>query len=126
MGADLRDYYEPAQQTDSAIGFMRQNRDRPFACYLSWGPPHTPFRPPRDFRRYAAEEITLRPNVPQDHGEQARKDLAGYYGLCESLDHEIGRIAAFPGGVRPEREHPDGLLVRPRRAGGLPRQVPQG
>ena len=94
-GTDLRDYYEPAMQTDSAIGFMRRNRNRPFACYLSWGPPHTPFRPPRDFRRYTPEEITLRPNVPEDHGEQARKDLAGYYGLCESLDHQIGRITAF-------------------------------
>ena len=74
---------------------MRRNQDRPFACYLSWGPPHTPFRPPRDFRRYTAEEIALRPNVPDDHSEQARKDLAGYYGLCESLDHQIGRIASF-------------------------------
>ncbi len=93
--SDLRNYYEPAAQTDAAIGFMRRHQDRPFACYLSWGPPHTPFRPPRDFRRYTPAEIVLRSNVPEDHSEQARRDLAGYYGLCESLDHQMGRLASF-------------------------------
>ena len=88
-------YYEPSAQTDAAIDFMKRNRQRPFACYLSWGPPHTPFRPPRPFRRYAAGEIELRPNVPEEHRAKAIKDLVGYYGLCESLDHELGRLTAF-------------------------------
>lgn len=88
-------YYEPSAQTDAAIAFMNRNRQRPFACYLSWGPPHTPFRPPRSFRRYEAGEIELRPNVPEEHRAKAIKDLVGYYGLCESLDHELGRLTAF-------------------------------
>ena len=86
------DYYEPTYQTDLAIKFMKQNRDTPFACYLSLGPPHTPFRPPKDFDLYSESDIQLRPNVPQQHEKQARKDLAGYFGLCESLDHEVGRL----------------------------------
>lgn len=89
------EYYEPTAQTDAAIAFMKRNRQRPFACYLSWGPPHTPFRPPRSFRRYEAGEIELRANVPEEHRARAVKDLVGYYGLCESLDHELGRLAAF-------------------------------
>lgn len=88
-------YYEPALQTDLAIRFMRANRDRPFACFLSWGPPHTPFRPPPDFDRYKSAEVVLRANVPAEHEKQARKDLAGYYGLCESLDHQMGRLSGF-------------------------------
>ncbi len=93
--AGLDPYYEPTLQTDLAIDFMRRNLDRPFACYLSWGPPHTPFRPPDSHDLYEPGEIVLRENVPAEHHAQARKDLAGYYGLCESLDHEMGRLMAF-------------------------------
>ncbi|MFG0334243.1 MAG: sulfatase [Maioricimonas sp. JB049] len=88
-------YYEPTFQTDLAIDYMRKHQDRPFACYLSWGPPHTPFKPPQDFDRYAAADIRLRDNVPPAHRQKARRELAGYYGLCESLDHEMGRLLAF-------------------------------
>ena len=95
IAASLDPYYEPTLQTDLAINFMSLNRDRPFACYLSWGPPHTPFRPPDAHDLYEPGEIVLRGNVPVEHHAQARKDLAGYYGLCESLDHEMGRLLAF-------------------------------
>ena len=96
LGAGLPDpYYEPTLQTDLAIKFMRAHADQPFACYLSWGPPHTPFRPPGAFKVYAPEEIVLRRNVPEEHQGRARKELAGYYGLCESLDHEMGRLMKF-------------------------------
>lgn len=95
IAAGLDPYYEPTLQTDLAIDFMRRNLDRPFACYLSWGPPHTPFRPPDSHDLYEPGEIVLRENVPAEHHAQARKDLAGYYGLCESLDHEMGRLMAF-------------------------------
>jgi arylsulfatase A-like enzyme len=96
LGLEMPDpYYEPTLQTDLAINFMRRQAKRPFACYLSWGPPHTPFRPPEAFKLYEPGEIALRSNVPQDHQDRARKELAGYYGLCESLDHEMGRLMAF-------------------------------
>ncbi len=95
MAPAMNPYYEPALQADLAMRFMRANADRRFACFISWGPPHTPFRPPARFDRYEAGEIVLRANVPSDHEAQARKDLAGYYGLCESLDHEMGRLMEF-------------------------------
>ncbi|MXY70269.1 MAG: sulfatase [Acidobacteriia bacterium] len=95
IAAGLDPYYEPTLQTDLAIDFMRRNQDQPFACFLSWGPPHTPFRPPDAHDLYEPGEIVLRGNVPAEHEARARKDLAGYYGLCESLDHEMGRLLAF-------------------------------
>ncbi len=88
-------YYEPTLQTDLAIDFMKRSSDSPFACYLSWGPPHTPFRPPKTFDLYKSGEMELRPNVPRRHRKQAVKDLVGYYGLCESLDHEMGRLMSY-------------------------------
>ena len=93
--AESEPYYEPALQTDLAIDFMRRHREDPFACYVSWGPPHTPFRPPRSHDLYEPGEIVPRPNVPARHRERAMKELAGYYGLCESLDHQMGRIMSF-------------------------------
>ena len=93
--SDADPYYEPALQTDLAIRFMARHSEQPFACYLSWGPPHTPFRPPASHDLYDQREIVLRANVPDEHAARAAKELAGYYGLCESLDHQMGRIMAF-------------------------------
>ena len=93
--ANGRVYYEPSLQTDLAIDFMRQYQDQPFCCYVSWGPPHTPFNPPDAWDKYTSSDIRLRPNVPKDHQQRARKDLARYYGLCESLDFEMGRLLEF-------------------------------
>jgi len=82
--------YEPTFQTDLAIEFMTANRDRPFFCFLSWGPPHTPYNPPPAFDIYNPQDVVLRPNVTAPN----RTSLAKYFGLCTSLDHEFGRLAA--------------------------------
>lgn len=90
------DVYEPTYQTDLAIDFLRRRKEaaEPFFCYLSWGPPHTPYRPPAEWNRYDPERIVWRDNVPRARREDpaTRRGLAGYYGLCESLDHEMGRL----------------------------------
>ncbi|MEO7144535.1 MAG: sulfatase [Bryobacteraceae bacterium] len=88
------DVYEPTYQTDLAISFLERNRNHPFYCYLSWGPPHTPYHPPKEWARYDPEKLEWRPNVPAETRADAktRKWVAGYYGLCSSLDHEMGRL----------------------------------
>jgi arylsulfatase A-like enzyme len=80
--------YEPTFQTDLAIDFIKQSKNRPFFCYLSWGPPHTPYRPPDNFDIYDPDDVVFRPNVVDGN----RDSLAGYFGLCTSLDHEFGRL----------------------------------
>ncbi len=82
--------YEPAFQTDLAIDFLRQNKNNPFFCFLSWGPPHTPYNPPAEFDTYEPGDVQFRPNVVNGN----RTSLAKYFGLCTSLDHEFGRLAA--------------------------------
>lgn len=88
------DSFEPTYQTDKAIEFIEKNKANPFYLYLSWGPPHTPYRAPKGFDNYVPEELKLRPNVPKKlaDGKKVRKNLAGYYGLCTALDHEMGRL----------------------------------
>ena len=88
--------YEPTFQTDQAIDFMKRHKDGPFFCYLSWGPPHMPYRPPKRFDRFSPDHLEWRRNVSDRcrQNVKIRRQLAGYYGLCESLDHELGRILA--------------------------------
>ena len=80
--------YEPTFQTDLAIDFIKEKKNHPFFCYLSWGPPHTPYNPPDNFDIYKSEDVVLRPNVVGGN----RSSLAKYFGLCTSLDHEFGRL----------------------------------
>lgn len=93
------DVYEPTYQTDLAIDFMRRNRARPFYCYLSWGPPHAPYKPPQNWDIYDPAKLEFRPNVPAKLHGDARygKMVAGYYGSCSALDHEFGRLMGFLG-----------------------------
>ncbi|MEZ5351885.1 MAG: sulfatase [Bryobacteraceae bacterium] len=87
--------FEPDYQTDLAIDFIRRNRANPFYLFLSWGPPHTPRTPPPKYKdAYDPAQFHLRPNVPQSYAAQARKGLAGYYGLCSALDDNFGRLLA--------------------------------
>jgi len=55
--------YEPTYQADLAMSFMKRNRTHPFFCYLSWGPPHTPYKPPQKWKVYDPEKIEWRENV---------------------------------------------------------------
>ena len=95
------DGFEPVGQADLAIRYMRGRAagGRPFFCYLSWGPPHTPYRPPEGYRKYLepGAKLEWRDNVPEEwrESELGRKELGGYYGLCEALDDEMGRVLKF-------------------------------
>jgi arylsulfatase A-like enzyme len=88
--------YEPTYQTDLAIDFMKQQKsaEKPFYCYLSWGPPHMPYKPPPEWDTHKPRELIWRPNVPEEEKARplTRRSLAGYYGLIDSLDHEMGRL----------------------------------
>lgn len=90
--------YDAFAQTDDAIDYIRghANQDHPFALFLSWGPPHNPYQTaPEKYRAmYDPDKIELRPNVPPEHAERARTDLAGYYAHCTALDDALGKLLA--------------------------------
>lgn len=93
-------------ETDKAIEYLRAVRDasRPFALYLSWNPPHSPYDqvPQRYLDLYP--ETTLRENVCLDRihhhtGEQVdytRPELClatrQYYAAVSGLDDQFGRL----------------------------------
>ena len=58
--------YEPAAQTDLAIRYIESNKDNPFCLFMSWGPPHDPYKAPEDYeKRFPAEKMQLRENVSE-------------------------------------------------------------
>ena len=94
------DGYDAFAQTRDAEGYIRSHGrsgcEKPFLLMLSWGPPHAPYdTAPQEYRRfYDAETIRLRPNVPAELADQARKWLAGYYAHCSALDSCVGHLLA--------------------------------
>lgn len=90
------DGYDAIVQTREAERFIReQPKDRPFALFLSWGPPHDPYEtaPPEYRAMYDPAKLTLRPNVPREFEAAARRIGAGYYAHCSVLDTCVGDLA---------------------------------
>ena len=87
--------YDADAQSAEACRYLREDaREKPFALFLSWGPPHNPFgTAPAQFEAmYDAQRIQLPPNVPEAIAARARKELAGYYAHCSALDAAFGRL----------------------------------
>ncbi len=80
-GDSLIGRYRPDVETDYAIDFLRENRDRPFACWLSYYPPHTP--------KDAPEE-----NIALYKGKIEPREQAVYHAMVNRLDWNIGRLMA--------------------------------
>ena len=90
--------YDAFEQTRVACDYIKSRGDagRPFFLWLAWGPPHSPYHtaPDKYNALYDPSKLTLRPNVPPEFADAARKDLAGYYAHCSALDDAMGEILA--------------------------------
>lgn len=104
--------YEPAAQTDLALDFMRRatQKDAPFTCVLSWGPPHDPWTPDNtpdeDCGRFADVPFPHPPNYKPENDPYAddwarlkpenREKLESwrrhYYAQTTSLDTLFARL----------------------------------
>jgi arylsulfatase A-like enzyme len=88
--------YDAFAQTEDARRYLRAHAKgkKPFALFVSWGPPHNPYpTAPRKYRAmYDPARLKLRANVPAAAAQAARRDLAGYYGHCTALDACVGEL----------------------------------
>lgn len=81
--------WEPDVQTDLAVEFIKKNKQAPFCLFLSFGPPHNPYRAPSKYvEMYKGKILKTRPNVPEKNTES----LLQYYAMTTSLDSCMGRI----------------------------------
>ncbi|MEI6235803.1 MAG: sulfatase-like hydrolase/transferase [Planctomycetota bacterium] len=98
---------------DEAIRFLKEQKDKPFFCYVPFDAPHDPHVVPKAFTiKYDPKTIPMPPNFmpqhPWDNGEMAIRDehllpwprtservrdlIAEYYCYISYLDSQIGRI----------------------------------
>ncbi len=87
--------WEPYAQTRQAIEFIERHRDRPFALFLSWHPPHDWPSPPVHYGApedclalYDPARLTLRPTVHDT--PRVRLIYQGHMAMISSLDRALG------------------------------------
>ena len=92
----LWDGYDVFAQTQTAKQYVADHAkgDKPFLLCMSWGPPHDPYQTaPQAYRdQFDPASLELRSNVPADHEEDTRKNLAGYYAHIKAMDDAIGDL----------------------------------
>jgi arylsulfatase A-like enzyme len=87
--------YDAIAQTREAQQYIREHAGgKPFALFLSWGPPHDPYHtaPARYRELFEQKKLALPDNVPSQHRDSAQKALSGYYAHIAALDDCIGWI----------------------------------
>jgi len=79
-----------AQTTDAIKYIKNRDKEKPFCLFLSWGPPHHPYRlvPQKYLDLYNPSNIKGRPNCP----DVPYKDLWGYYAQTTFLDDQFKRL----------------------------------
>ncbi|MCP4452196.1 MAG: sulfatase [Planctomycetes bacterium] len=84
------DGYDAYPQTAEAQAYVREHAetDKPFLLVMAYGGPHFPHHTaPEELKAmYAPDSLELRPNVPAEWQERARKEAQGYYAHCTALD----------------------------------------
>lgn len=71
--------------TDRAIGFIQQNQQRPFFCYIPYNAPHTPYQVRDKYYNRFINKL----NIPDEKENRKRSTI---YGMVENLDYNIGRL----------------------------------
>jgi len=76
-------------ETDKAIDFIRnRDPDRPFALFMSWGPPHSPYVVPEKYINiYRNRDLPLREN-----SESLHEQTSLYYAGISWCDFNMGRM----------------------------------
>lgn len=95
------DEWSPRHETDTAIEFIRNRGDKPFALFVSMNPPHMPFEmvPQEYVERYGHKssiDLLTRPNVNLDteQGREARRWGKHYFAAVTGVDEQFGRMMA--------------------------------
>lgn len=71
--------YLPDVLTDDAIRFMKAHENRPFFCFVSYNTPHSPYQvADRYYDKFRSMGFDER--------------LAAFYGMCENIDDNVGRL----------------------------------
>ena len=94
--------YSPEHETQAAVQFVREHRDRPFFLYLAYGPPHMPLSemPERYRTMYDPAKVVLRDNVWKDGVLAFNEDwFKTYLSDFQYYQHKDTFTQALPAGM---------------------------
>ncbi len=89
-----KDVTAPGYLTDAltsrAIQFIKDNKDKPFLCYVPLNTPHSPWQVPDQwFEKFKDHPLPQRATHPEkEEIEKTRTALA----MCENIDWNVGRL----------------------------------
>ncbi|MFI3254118.1 MAG: sulfatase [Eubacteriales bacterium] len=106
----VTDKWSPEHETDVALDFVSKNKEKPFAFFMSWNPPHPPYEEvPQKYLDLYPEDVPMKGNVDTTHIVNERSPVTGnplseeevklrhrqYYAAISGLDEQFGRIIAY-------------------------------
>lgn len=90
--------WSPIHETDMLLSYLESHpKNRPFVAFLSWNPPHPPYRETDSSFQTLYRDMPFRENVPQawrDDPDYLENRVA-YFGAVSALDREFGRITKY-------------------------------
>jgi len=76
--------------TNHAIEFIKQNKNRPFFCYLPFNTPHSPMQVPEKFyKKFDGAKLKMRHRDPE---KENPRHLRAALAMCENIDWNVGRL----------------------------------
>ena len=90
--------WSPIHEAKVACNFIENNREKPWALFVSMNPPHGPYSEvPGKYRKLYddinPDSLLNRPNVPQGKsGDIGRKNVQDYFACVTGVDEQIGKI----------------------------------
>ena len=110
--------WSPEHETDVALDFLGQNKDKNFVLFLSYNPPHSPYDlTPEEYTkmyRGVQQKTEAFAPAPNNVGDRKtfenfeREVLQGYYGAVSSIDDNFGKIVEF---LRRENLYEDTYII---------------
>ena len=80
-----------------AIGFIEQNHEKPFFCYLSFNAPHTPLQVPEEYYNIY-KDIDPASGFPDDGrpfpemNDKNKEDARRVYAMVTNIDDNVGKL----------------------------------
>jgi arylsulfatase A-like enzyme len=90
--------WSPIHEAKVASDFIENNKNKPWALFVSMNPPHPPYNEVPEKYKEVYEDISIdsllnRPDVPEgEAGKQGRQSVKDYFAGVTGVDEQIGRI----------------------------------
>jgi arylsulfatase A-like enzyme len=89
------EHYAPDRIADAALAFVRENRNRPFFCYMPSTLPHLALQAPSDAVLSYAGKFAETPYDGKNSYTPVQAPRATYAAMISRLDHHVGLVLAL-------------------------------